>query len=258
MALLDRTQSNIPQMSGQAELPTGLRGQSLAWLEKPRTPVSRELGFAGRRWSVKHSVRPVDPGPTPFSDDREHVSVDEQGRLHLRVAPQQDGRWAAAEIVSDDTFGYGTFDFGLTTPVGDWDSVVLGLFTWDTVAPEVNHREIDLEFGRWLVATGAAVEAGKDVLQPYSVSGHRHPFNWPSIQPSRHGFLWSPDTLVFASRGPDGSVVDTWTYTGGNVPPPGSQTHVRLNLWMFRGQAPAQPIEVIVTDFSYAPLDVGH
>jgi hypothetical protein len=28
-------------------------------------------------------------------------------------------------------------------------NIVLGLFTWDTYAPQYNYREIDFEFSRW-------------------------------------------------------------------------------------------------------------
>lgn len=76
----------------------------------------------------------------------------------------------------------------------------------------------------------AASFTAQDVLQPYALAEHRHRFNLPSVQPSRHGFLWALNAVVLASRGSDGDVIDTWTYTGADIPPPGDQTHVRLNL----------------------------
>jgi hypothetical protein len=61
--------------------------------------------------------------------------------------------------------------------------------------------------------------------------------------------------IGFASEPTDPSdVIAEWTYTGGDVPPADGE-NARINLWMFRGEPPAdgQSVEVIVSDFSFVP-----
>src|ERR1051325_11835524 len=104
--------------------------------------------WSGHTWQVKSSQSKVGPGPNFFSASAENVSVDAEGRLHLRIT-YRNGRWHCAEIISTESFGYGTYSFAIASPVDALDpSVVLGLFTWSDKAA-YNHREIDIEFGRW-------------------------------------------------------------------------------------------------------------
>ena len=59
------------------------------------------------------------------------------------------GKWVCAEVVLQQTLGYGTYRFYLDSPVDSLDpNVVLGLFTWND-DPAFNNRELDIEFARW-------------------------------------------------------------------------------------------------------------
>ncbi|HEX8966849.1 MAG TPA: glycosyl hydrolase, partial [Chloroflexota bacterium] len=60
----------------------------------------RAIEFAGYAWRVRTASVLEGPGPNYFSDSPEHVWLDADGRLHLRVAPEPDGRWYAAEVTS--------------------------------------------------------------------------------------------------------------------------------------------------------------
>ena len=107
-------------------------------------PVWSRISYAKQGWTTKVSSIPVRPDPNIFSAD--NVYFDRRGNLHLRIA-QQDGDWTSAEIVSDESFGYGRYSFRLgRLPDKLPDGVVLGMFTWDD-ADEPSHREIDIEFG---------------------------------------------------------------------------------------------------------------
>src|SRR5438034_3134844 len=100
-------------------------GGGAAQAQYPRT-----ISFSGYTWSVKTSVGPVGPGPNYFSDSTNNVSVDAQGRLHLRIT-HTGGNWYCAEIVCQRTLGYGNYVFHVDgTPATLDANVVLGLFTW--------------------------------------------------------------------------------------------------------------------------------
>src|SRR4051812_19512341 len=114
----------------------------------PTQAAATVLAFSGYSWVVKASSGKVGPGPNYFSSSANNVWVDNLGRLHLRIT-KQGSRWFCAEVVSQASFGYGTYRWYLDSPVDNLDpNVVLGLFTWSDL-PDYANREIDIEFSRW-------------------------------------------------------------------------------------------------------------
>lgn len=220
----------------------------------------RTLAFAGRTWRVKYTPFVFDPGNKKnyFADGEESAWVDAGGRLHLKIA-YIDGHWRCAEIVSLDTFGYGTFIFRLASPIDAIDqNAVLGLFTFDETVPNP-YREIDIEFSKW---RQAVFDNAQYVIQPYSISGNMHRFNLAGAgATTTHQFTWSSNSIRFSSsRGSlfppmAGDELQSWIYTGASIPTPGN-SRIRLNLWLDEGVAPSnlQPVEVIVASVEYLPL----
>lgn len=225
---------------------------------RPAAGGPRIVRFAGHDWTVKTSGRErVGPGPNYFSDSTDTVWVDAYGRLHLRVA-RAGNRWTAAEVVSVESFGHGTYRFHVDTPLDALPpSVVLGLFTWDD-DPAWAHREIDVEFSRWGMAANPV--NAQYAVQPYETPGHLQSFLQPPGAPSTHAFVWLPAAVRFQSLAGDlaaplvpADVIASWTYEGA-VPPAGAE-HARMNLWLYQGVAPAggTPVEAIVSDFTFEP-----
>ena len=215
---------------------------------KPGYPDT--VTWSGATWQVKTSRSAVGPGPNIF--DKANVWVDAQGRLHLRITKNAAGAWSAAEIIGPKTYGYGTYTVTLASPSDQLDpNVVLGFFTWSDKAPYA-HREIDIEFARWGVA-GAATNA-QYVVQPTSVASHLTRFTQPSDATSSHAFTWRKGQIDWQSRDATGATIASKTYLGTDVPPTGDE-RVRLNLWLFGGADPTdgQPVEVIVSGFTFAP-----
>ena len=180
------------------------------------------------------------------------------GQLHLRIT-QRNGQWYCAEVVSERTFGYGTYRFYLASRVDQIDqNAVLGLFTWDNEPVDYNNREIDIEFSRWGSPTNDNVQF---VVQPYYHSDNIYRF---TIQLngdySTHSFDWRSDRISFQSAHdhyadpPDTHIIETWNYTGQDIPPPGNE-NARINLWLFNGLPPSdwQEVEVIVAKFEFIP-----
>ena len=244
------------EMSGQASLPAGL--YSYPYTEISRAPTDRAMHFSGHNWSVKHGDL-LGPGPNYFSDSEENVWVDEDGYLHLKIA-YRNGNWYCSEIIADESPGYGTYVFTVENRLDVLDeNIVLGLFTWDTYAPEYNYREIDFEFSKW---GNPANDIGQFVIQPWGTPGNLHRFDIDysgSTETTTHVMTWRADGIYFKSyygdfslSVPPGDVIETWYYTGSDNPPPGGE-NIRMNFWLMLGYAPVngQDAEVVIKDFQY-------
>ena len=79
----------------------------ILYLDNLRLVGPREIRFAGYDWNVK-SGQWLGPGPNHFSEAEEDLWIDTSGRLHMKIA-EREGLWYCTEIVSIDSFGYGTY-----------------------------------------------------------------------------------------------------------------------------------------------------
>jgi hypothetical protein len=192
-------------------------------------------------WQVVDSPdTPIGAGPNYWSAS--NVWVDQAG-LHLRVS-NVGGRWYCAEVVSNSSFGYGTYSWSVSSPVNNLDpNVVLGLFTWND-DPAYNNREIDFEASRWGIA-GDPTNA-QFVVQPWQVNGNLQRITMTGGS-STISFTWEADSVTFHYNN------QTWLYTGSTVPQP--YAGVQMNLYLMNGQSPTdnQPTEVVVSGFGYTP-----
>jgi hypothetical protein len=221
----------------------------------------KSVTFSGLHWLAKVSSAKVGPGPNFFSQD--NVSVDAQGRLHLKITKSA-GKWQCSEVVLQEILGYGTYRFYVDSTLDNLDpSVVLGLFTWND-DPAYNHRELDIEFARW---GSAANKNGWYTVQPYNVAGNQASFIQPSTTAgSTHILDWLRDpasgslSASFSSLfgfaiapSPSNQLIYQNTFSNG-VPPTGGE-NVRMNLWLFQGRAPAgrNSVEIIVNKFEFVP-----
>ena len=78
-------------------------------------------------------------------------------------------------------------------------------------------------------------------------------FAAPTSTTSKHSFEWQAGQIVWRSYNGDGTLRDTYSYSGTDVPSSRDE-RVRLNLWLFQGRAPSdgQPVEVVVKSFTFA------
>ena len=202
------------------------------------------IWFAGRRWTVKTSQVPVGPGPNLFSAER--VSVDSAGQLHLTIEHVPSG-WSCAEVVAQGEFGYGSYRWRVASELNAQHApAVLGLFLWSD-EPAQAHRELDIEFSRW-------GEPARPVVGSFTVPNAppSDSYRFPAgAGESEHTLTWSQGRVAFRSR--FGTVRSEWVLEGAGVPSPGGGVGPRINLWLFRGQAPGGPLAVTIGDFSYDP-----
>ena len=219
-------------------------------LETFATPAAaspRTLSFSGYTWTIKTSTRRVGPGPNYFS--KKNAWVDGFGQLHLAITRSR-RHWTVGEVVNTRSLGYGTYRWVLGSRVDNLDpNMVLGLFTYDSVDPSFNNREIDIEASRWGNASDPA--NAQFVVQPYTTVGNvMRIIQGPSV-PTTLSFTWTATGLSFSAPGASPA---SWTYAGSNNPPVGAAL-ADMNLWLDRGHAPmfGAGAEIIVQSFTFTP-----
>jgi hypothetical protein len=238
----------------------GLAGdQGVIYIDNLRLVRRRQIAFAEYDWTIKSGDH-LGPGGNYFSQRDENVWVDCKGDLHLRTVHGCHDLWYCSELISNNSWGYGTYVFTIQSRVDLLDeNVILGLFTWDTNAPQYHYREIDFEFGRWGDATS---ENAQFVIQPWDTPGNRYRFNVGACKTTTHVLRWQSNGIYFMSYYGDftltpspESIIAIWLYTGSSNPPPGGE-NIRMNLWLIPHNganypANGQDTEVVITDFRY-------
>ena len=260
-ALLVGTNYAEPCVMGPPSLPASVTTQAVAAATVERVdPNVRWISFSGYDWWLKDSPGLVGPGPNYFSDSTNNVWLDAQGRLHLRIT-NRSNQWQCAELVTQRTFGYGSYRFELDSVVNDINpSVVLGLFTWSD-DPAYTHREIDVECGRW--ADPGDVNNAQYVVQPWDWANHLARYAVPAgLTNSTHSFTWESNRVSYqALRGayspnpPPTNLISTWIFNQTSDVPQTGDENVRINLWLIYGNAPTNnsEVEFIVKSFQFVP-----
>lgn len=219
------------------------------------TLCAATIQWSGLTWDIKAGYE-LGPGPNDWSDSTDSVWVDPQGNLHLKVFRQY-GRWLCAEIVSQDSFGYGNYEFRIETNTESYDpNLVAGLFTYADITGEV-----DIELSRF--GDPENVNASYTV-QPYDIPGNSTGFDLGLTGDySTHSFDWTADQIDFQSlHGHNttpptpGHIINQWRYTGADIPAEGSEK-VHINLWLVQGAAPTngQSHEFIIHSFTFTPAE---
>lgn len=219
--------------------------------------------WSGQTWKVRQSPVPDGPLDNYFDDSSESVRVDGDGALHLGIR-ESGGIWYASEIYSVRSFGYGTYDWTVQSPLDDMDpSFVLGLFTYGQ-SRAYSHREIDIEFSAW--DNPEYLDRGQFAVQPYHDAGHMLTFPLSMAAGStRHRMTWSPGRIDFASwtgtndkpASPADGLLSEWSFTeSDSVPVPGDEK-VHMNFYLMGGgNAPSRGMnaEIVLSGFSFTEL----
>ena len=167
----------------------------------------------------------------------------------------EEGKLYCAEVISVESFGFGTHSFELgSDPTRIDTNLVLGLFTWrDSISdnhPEYGHRELDIELSRWGQLDNP--ENADFITQPYSLPDHMLRFFFPSgSSSSLYTLDWHHGAVRFTSSA-DGRVVKDQMMNR-QVPDAGGET-VHFNLWSVKPRLAGDGItEVIIRNFTFKP-----
>ncbi len=218
--------------------------------EGPASPPARTVTFSGYQWQVRQL--PSDRGG-PNEYDPANVWTDDDGALHLKIAGRP-GQWTSAEVILTRSLGYGTYSFVVRDVSHLEPAAAFGMFTWDDLGVEQNHRELGVEISRWGEPSS---QNAQYVIQPYFVPANVTRFTAPAGRLT-HSFTWAPGRVSFktvlgALGGAASRTVAQHDLTSG-VPTPGSES-IRINLYVFGYASVAlkNGAEVVIEKFEYLP-----
>ena len=211
--------------------------------------ANRTINFSGYAWNVKASnndTHRMGPGNNLWNGDSNAVSVDNQGKLHLKVT-NKNNKWYSSEVYLSSSLGYGKYSWTIDSGAKNVDTnLVVGLFLYQD-----DTHELDIEFTDWKFNGGWDYHYA---VQPYYVSGNSRSKFFPfTSEPATYVIDWQPNQIIFYGE-QNGTQVEKWTYTGANNFTPGKE-FVDINFWMNGASPPSdnREHELIVSDFTFTP-----
>lgn len=222
------------------------------------TPAAaKTLTFAGHTWTVRpNSVG----GPRNNTWCEDNAFVDSSGYLHLKLT-NTGGAWCSAQVESTDRMGYGTYQWQLNSRVDLLDkNVVFGLFQYPTadVGPD-GTNEIDIEFTKW----GNSLSNGLNyTVYPAQAGLTETTQNFPislNGDYTTHRYIWQSQSVHFQSTNGHYDTspypIADWTFAPFNPQQRiGSQPMpVYMNLWITAPPSNNQPVEVVISNFTFTP-----
>lgn len=217
--------------------------------------TTNTIDFSGYSWIVKVGTG-MGPGPNSWSD--KNVWVDSKGYMHLKLSyDAATAKWICAGVTSVKSFGHGTYQWKVQGPVSSLDkNVVVGLFHY--AGPD-GFNEMDVEFAKWNVDTNPNVNYSVYPATNSKIAAQHYTAKWTQTDgtASTHRYTWTAGSVTFKSM--NGFYEDDTNLFASNVftPPttsiPTIDMPIKMNLWCFRGLAPAngQSVEVIIREFKF-------
>ena len=84
----------------------------------------RVISFSGYEWAVAKAPKNQGAGPFLYSDSKENVWLDKDGKLHLRIT-YRDGKWYCAKVTLMKSYSYGRYVFQIDSRVDNFDKMWL-------------------------------------------------------------------------------------------------------------------------------------
>jgi hypothetical protein len=236
------TTQNLPAQGGAVAAVATVKGAGATPVEPP-PKVTR---FSGYDWEVRK--QPENGGMFPF--DPANVWVDADGCLHLRTTRQADGSWIGGEARLTHSLGQGLYRFTVRDLSRIDPSSGLTLFTWDDLAGDQQHRDLEMQVGR--LGNPANTNAAFVVYpseEPANVFRYEIPQGLLT-----YSFRWEPGKVSFKTvRG--SATVAAHDFTSG-VPSSGGE-RVNISVFVTAGSPIASGqktgVEAVIEKFEYLP-----
>jgi len=217
------------------------------WLTLGQAPqkvshTSTSLQWSGYDWIVRGGNGT--PGPCAWTPS--NVSVDDQHRLHVKIAKLGD-TWYCSELHTQMATGYGTYTWKIASDLRGLDpAAVLGLFTYDPMGV-IDNSEVDVEVAKWNQPSDPN-NAGF-AIQPSEIDpAHRQLRFRVGAPPYTAKLTWAPQGVALSVTDGDGKTTD---FVGFPPRAPAQTTQALIDLWLFHGTAPARSNEVVLSSFHY-------
>jgi hypothetical protein len=214
--------------------------------------VPKTIHFSGYDWTAQGADN--DTAGEAQSYDPDNAWVDEKGYLHLRMN-ERDGHWYCAEIHSNRSLGYGTYQF-VVQDTGHLDpSATFRVFAYDLViSNESRNDELDIELSRW---GDPAAQNARYVVQPYYVLKNVAKFEAPAGELT-HTFRWEPGKVSFrtvqgAADSPGHKVVSEKVFTEDVPAAENHKIYFDLLDFLHSRHTSKLPTEVVIEKFEYHP-----
>ena len=183
----------------------------------------------------------------------ENAYIDASGALHLKITKGADGTWYCAEWGSNEMFGYGDIVFTVQSPLLLDKNVVLSGYKYLD-----DQNELDIEVTRW-GDVSAIGNAGFTVQPaPYIDTENHLRFdvseNMVNTVHTIHHYL---SDISFEISKQDGTTLKSWQATPDLYPE--EKAYFVFNLWLVDAQPPSdgKPVEIIISDFKFIPMNAG-
>jgi hypothetical protein len=248
--LVDSSYHPVPVLG---ELPNRGRGvEAVAASRGQEKSSSFFVNFSGYTWRVRWVSSDRGGTRNPYNPDNVYVGKD--GALHLQIIKRKEG-WTCSEVNLTRSLGYGTYSFTVEDISALEPAVIFGMFTWDFSAEE-NHREFDINIGRW---GDPENKNGEFAVQPSFMPINISRFAAPAGK-LKHTIIWEPGRITMvtsrASGAPGASIVSRHTFTS-EVPTAGSEA-VRMTFFVYRDPNGNSSdlhhrAEVVVDHFEFLP-----
>lgn len=220
-----------------------------------KAAAASTISFSGYTWTVRTQTGTSGPGPNYWSNSSENVWVDADGHLHLKIRKDvATGRWLCSEVISTQSFGYGSYVWEIEGAVDKLDrNIVLGLFNYKS--GDDGHHEVDIEFARW---GNNAWPNYNYTVYPATGSGNVSKTNELTLNGTytTHRFIRSSTAVTYKGfhghTTAESNAFFPWTTPAGyNVSTLSLPVH--MNLWLFQGSAPSNQteVEIIVHSFKF-------
>ncbi len=216
----------------------------------------RTISFSGYKWTVRNTSGKQGPGPNYFNDYSAFVGED--GYLHLWIRKDKlTGQWQCAEVTSQQSFEYGTYQFVVEGAIDKFDkNLVLGLFNY---SGNDGLDEMDIEIARW---GNPAYPNLNYTIWPakkeFKDSATTKEFVLNSNL-STHYFKRNADTVICASfnggsTDPKDEIFSS-TFTNPTTSISRLAMPVHINFWLFGGNPPGDQsnVEVVIRSFTFKP-----
>lgn len=229
-----------------------------------RTAVTGDgSNWKGHTWSITTGGM---AGAAPGSPA--NVFVDESGFLHLKITNNA-GTITAAELFSQDSMGFGTYQWQVQGPVDNMDpATVLGLFPYGPKngIGKDRENELDIEFSKWgnTLCNGTCnadftfyPSTGNVALGP-TENNFTVNLNGGTLATAR--LVWTSTSVTetvmsgLQPLGTTANVLHTWTFAPSDYSAriPQQPVPLGMNLWCFK-KTPSANQEVIIRDFQFVP-----